>query len=248
MKKYLPILLFVLGLIVVVAAIFLVLKKGGSKTNNQGGQVEETIPEVPFEKRPFTSLTPSADGHWLKLAVDGINIDSETLDYELLYKVKDGRTQGVPGTIKLAGQSSLTRDLLLGSESSGKFRYDEGVEEGTLTLRFRSANGKVVAKFQTRFHLQTGVSKINTIDDSFSYTLSKSTKGVFFVTMETFGVKGRPESMPNSKGPYGIFASTGGQYSGTSEPTDNVYILEDGEWKLLEGGKSTNVGVFLVTS
>ena len=112
------------------------------------------------------------------------------MDYEVLYKANNGTavtTQGVPGTIPLNGATSETRKLLLGSESNGKFRYDQGVETGTLTLRFRDGTGKLLGKVTTDFHLQTATAVLSSVDGSFKYTLTKIPTGVYFVTMQPFG-------------------------------------------------------------
>jgi hypothetical protein len=200
-KKYLPLILLVLGILVLVLVYFFVIRKPAEKET--AGE-DQGLTEVILKDRPITSLTPSSDGHWLKLKIEKIKVSAKTLDYELLYQLPDGRTQGVPGTVKLTGENSFTRDLLLGSESSGKFRYDEGVEEGTLTLRFRNDKGKLITKFSTKFHLQSNTKEISSIDGKLKATLNKLSKA-FFVTMETFGVPGSVESA--SGGPYGIFSS-----------------------------------------
>ncbi len=200
MKKYLPLILFVVGLGALTAAFFIFR---GKKTSVE---TEETaLEEVVLERRPIASLTPSEDGHWLNLKIEKIVLDATSFDYELLYKLPDGRTQGVPGTVKLDGQKTIERELLLGSESSGKFSYDEGVESGTLTLRFRNEKGKLIAKFSTQFHLQSDTSKLTSIDGNFTATLSKTLKD-YFVVMGTFGLPGDPPGEVVS-GPYGIFTS-----------------------------------------
>ncbi len=163
MKKLLPIILFLVGLVVFAGVYFFVIK--GKKVSEE--VEDEPVAEIPAEMRPFASLTPSSDGHWLKLLIRDIKIEAVSLDYELLYKTREGNTQGVPGTIKLEGQTQIERDLLLGSESSGKFRYDEGVSEGSLTLRFRNEKGKLVGKLSTDFTLE-------------------ETKTGFSLTMDTF--------------------------------------------------------------
>jgi len=202
MKKYLHIILFLVGVLVLVGVYFLVIKKPArAPAEEASSQIEVTL-----ENRPVVSLTPSADGHWLKLTINKIKIDAKSLDYELLYDLPDGRTQGVPGTVALEGQSKIERDLLMGSESSGKFRYDEGVEVGDLTIRFRNDKGKLLIKFATKFHLQSGSKNLTSIDTNFSFILDKKPSKAFFVTMETFGL---PESTVSSvaSGPYGIFTS-----------------------------------------
>jgi len=152
MKKYLPIILFVVGLLVVVGVYFFVIK---GKSSADVTSEDLTVAEIPVGERPSASLTPSMDGHWLKMKVLDIKVKgAESMDYELLYKIGDGRTQGVPGTIQLNGQTSIERNLLMGSESAGKFKYDDGVESGTLTLRFRNSSGKLLGKLSTDWTLK----------------------------------------------------------------------------------------------
>lgn len=242
MKKFLPIILVFAGILVLLGVYFLVIKKGGSseEAEDDGALIEVSLPE-----RPVTSLTPSSDGHWLKLNIDKILIKAETLDYELLYTLPDGRTQGVPGTITLNGESSIERDLLLGSESSGKFRYDEGVKEGNLTIRFRNSKGKLMVKFATKFHLQSQDTELTSIDEAFSYTLSDRPGKLFFVTMETFGVPDEPPANVTA-GPYGVFGSDDG-FAGTASLAGGKIYVFDNTWKELSGGESENIGIFIAT-
>ncbi len=243
MKKFLPIILFLLGIGVFVATYFLFIKTRKSTIVEE----EKFVPEIPFEQRPVVSLTPSEDGHWLKLEIVDIKVTNvDSMDYELLYRVSDGRTQGVPGTVSLDNETFLERDLLLGSESSGKFRYDEGVEKGTLTLRFRNDKGKLLGKLSTDFHLQSGIKALTTVDGEFSYSLDKIPRGTFFVVMETFGV---PADLPGalSSGPYGIFTSGKNTYPGTIEMGEgNYYRWTRGGWEELKLGKSSDVGIFVI--
>ena len=216
MKKYLPIILFVVGILIIVL-VFVFVKK------NKTTPVKESdvIAEVALTDRPFASLTPTSDGHYLTLKIEKITFPKvASLDYELLYSLPDGRTQGVPGTVDLKGTTEMERKLLLGSESSGKFRYDEGVEEGSLTVRYRDSKGKLLAKFSTKFHFQSTDIDLTSIDGKFTYTLSKKPVGMYFVTMETFGFLSKgPETVVF--GPYGIFTS-GSLPTGTAEGWQTV--------------------------
>jgi hypothetical protein len=239
MKKYLPIIIFAVGLIVVGAVAFFVFRGKGAVVDE-----EENVPPVPFEMRPVASLTPSEDGHWLKLKIEKLVFSAASVDYELLYKLPDGRTQGVPGTVKLEGQEAIERDLLLGSESSGKFRYDEGVEEGTLTLRFRNEKGKLVGKLSNDFHLQRGTKDLSSIDGGFKYLLKK-TSDAFFVVMDTFGV---PSDLPGSLAsvPYGVFTSSEDKVPGKVEfGSAELYEWDGSTWQKLEDGEASNVGIFV---
>ncbi|MBI2103692.1 hypothetical protein HYT59_01665 [Candidatus Woesebacteria bacterium] len=237
MKKFIPIILLVLGIIVL--GVVLVLRGRGS-----GGEDEEAfLREIPLNERPVTSLTPKEDGHWLKMEIGEVKIaDAKKIDYELLYKTKEGVTQGVPGSVDIA-VAKIERDLLLGSESSGKFRYDEGVETGTLTLRFRNDRGKLIGKLSTDFHLQKDVKELTTVDDKFVYTLEKEPKDTFFVTMETFGLPKEIGGVVN--GPYGVFASEAGPFPGSLNLTTQKMRWDGTIWKGIEQNKSPDIGIFV---
>ena len=208
MKKYLPLILIGVG-ILIFALVFILIK------NSKKGETvdeEETAKEIPQDQWPAVSLTPSEDGHWLTFKVQQIKVkNAATMDYELIYSTTSGGQQGVPGTVKLAGD--VERKLLLGSESSGKFRYDDGVETGKMTIRFRDSKGKLIGKLSTDFHLQSGDTELTSVDGKFKYTLDKSAKGVFFVTMFTFA-EPNPSLYTFWKDGYGIFSSDNKPHSG----------------------------------
>lgn len=243
MKKYLPVILLLVGISIIVAVYFLVIKKPAKVVE----EVENTQIVVSLNERPITSLTPSADGHWLKLKVEKILAAAASMDYELLYELPDGRTQGVPGNIKLSGQNLIERDLLLGSESSGKFRYDEGVKEGTLTLRFRNDKGKLMAKFITKFSLLSKTKDLVSVDEKFTYTLAKIPAKDFFVVMETFGIPTEPTGELVS-GPFGVFSSSKAALAGTIKLDGTaIYEAKASVWKKIEGGEASDLGIFIGT-
>lgn len=210
MKKYLPII--AIGLLVILAASFLVInkqKKPGDQTANQLPETE--IPEAPVNQRPFVSLIPRSDAHQLTLKV--INLQNiKTVEYELVYLVNDLQ-RGVIGSVETNGNSSVEKDMLLGSCSKNVCKYDEGVTEGSLTLRFRGQNG--VSKYESAFHLQKLPEAKNelTLDNNnfvFDGTLKK---GVYYLTMNTVGVPKDPDQEIVSD-PYGIFSSDGNTVKG----------------------------------
>lgn len=201
MKKYLPFILLGVGILVLVGVIF-AFKRANSGTVDE----EETAKEIPVGERPIVMLVPSVDGYYLKLTIAQIKVKgTASLDYELLYTLPDGRTQGVPGTVKFTG-GDVIKDLLLGSESSGKFRYDEGVTGGTVNIRFRDAKGKLIGKLSTDFAMQTGVKTLTSKDGKFTHDLGKINKGVFYVIMQTFA-EPNPSSVVVYKDGYAVFAS-----------------------------------------
>ena len=203
----------------IVAVVAFVIVSGSKKTSTSGTEETANAPVLPESAWPAISLTPTdnsqvkgSDGHWLDLKVEKINVPgAASMDYLLVYSTSDGGQQGVPGTVKLTG-GDIERKLLLGSESSGKFRYDAGVEQGILTVTFRDANGKLVGKLDTDFHLQTDVTALTSVDGTFTYTLDKIAKSVYFVTMKTY-IEPTTALVVWQNG-YGVFASDGKAHTG----------------------------------
>ena len=220
MKKYLPLILIGSGVLVVLLAVFVVFRTLKSSTPTSSPDQAEVIPELPQSEWPVVTLAPTTDdkipnslGHLLDFKVQKINVSGATsMDYLLVYNTSDGGQQGVPGTIKLAG-GDIDKNLLLGSESSGKFRFDAGVSQGTVTVTFRDGNGKSLGKLSTDFHLQSNETSLTSIDGKFTYNLDKPAKGVYFVTMPTF-TQPDPSMYVVWQNGYGIFASDGKPHSG----------------------------------
>lgn len=217
LKQKLPLILVGVGVLILLIVGFFIFK-----SRKSGGEVEpeENIPELTESQWPAVSLTPTEDpkaanslGHFLKFRVEKINVAGATsMDYLLVYSTSDGGQQGVPGSVKLAGDN-IEKMLLLGSESSGKFRFDAGVTTGSMTITFRNDKGKSIGKLTTDFHLQTEETELTSVDGMFKYTLAKPAKGVFFVTMKTFKEPTVP--MVVWKDGYGVFSSDGKEHAGS---------------------------------
>jgi hypothetical protein len=216
-KKLLPLILIGVGVVIVAVAGFVIMKSKGDGTT---AGPETNIPELPQSQWPVVTLTPTEDktvpnslGHFLDFQVQKINVPgASSMDYLLVYTTSDGGQQGAPGTVKLTG-GDIERKLLLGSASSGKYRFDAGVTTGTMTITFRDGKGKSMGKLTTGFHLQFGDTVLTSVDGKFTYTLDKAAKGVYFVTMPTF-VQPDPSMYVVWTNGYGVFASDGLPHTG----------------------------------
>jgi hypothetical protein len=219
MKKKLPL---IAGLLIVVVALigFFVLRNKNGSAVKDTGENPSAVTVLPEANWPAISVIPTDNpgvsgsmGHWLDFKVEKINVPgAASMDYLLVYSTSDGGQQGVPGTVKLDGDS-VEKRLLLGSESSGKFKYDAGVETGTITITFRDSKGKSLGKLVTDFHLQSNVTELTSVDGIFKYNLDKPAKGVYFVTVKTFL---EPSTSPVVwQNGYGVFASDGKPHAGT---------------------------------
>ena len=239
MKKYLPFIILGLGVLVFVVAFFVMRRPAKEVTEEDE---EGNLIELKLDEMPVVYLTPTADGHYLNLKIEKIKVpNAVTLDFQFLYDVPDKVQQGSSGDDIDIGSGSFATDLLLGSESAGKFRYDEGVEKGILTLWFRDSDKKLITKVETDFHMQSDTEVLSSNDGKFKFEIVKP-KGIFIV-MNTLGLPDGYEFDINSVeyGPYGVFSenySTNGKGVFTNS---SDYYKYDGEWRTNEGG----IGIFV---
>lgn len=160
---------------------------------------EGVLIKTSLEERPYVTLTPRTDGKEFTLDIARIKNATE-IEYELVY-LSQGLSRGVVGSTDLKGEKKISRKLLLGTCSRNVCKYDEGIEEGTLTLRFRGSDG--TRKFVSDFHLQQGEKELTSIDGNFKLE-GKFALDTFYLAMSTIGL---PEEMKGDvvAGPYGVF-------------------------------------------
>lgn len=157
----------------------------------------KTLQQTEFTEteKPIISLIPRADGHEFKLKIENIPQNITQIEYELLYTATDNNLEiekGVGDTIKLESRN-IERDLLLGTASCTngcKYKYDEGINKGTLSLTFITANNQVVS-YESPFVLTTSEkinknSGITSENNTFSIKATTTTRNDFFVLIKNF--------------------------------------------------------------
>jgi len=242
MKKILFILLVLAILIGAVIYFFAFRNKQTAPSGPTPTPAEKEIVEVPLEERPFVNLTPRADGREFTLDITRVK-NTDTVEYELVY-LSQGIQRGVIGSVTLNGESNLSRKMLLGSCSKNVCKYDEGVEQGTLTLRFRGSTG--TSKFTTDFHLQKGTGPLTSTDGKFELD-GKLTVTNYYITMNTVGLPGVFDKTIN-EGPYGVFSSGSTAIkNGTVKLGPTIYFWNGSSWQAVSGTVS-QLGVFVAAS
>lgn len=111
---------------------------------------ELTITE---DQKPVATLIPRGDGHELTLKISKINSIFSKIEYELIYTAQDSGLdieKGVSGNIETKDMvnGSSERKILLGTESCTngcKYKYDSGVNGGTLNLTLITKNNQVAS-------------------------------------------------------------------------------------------------------
>jgi hypothetical protein len=81
----------------------------------------------------------------VEFKVDGIK-DYQKLEYEITYIPENRPLQGITGSFDLHGEDSMSKnDIMLGTESSGDWVYDTGMDKIKLKVTL-SAPNKVLEK------------------------------------------------------------------------------------------------------
>ncbi|MCJ7828042.1 hypothetical protein MUP65_02780 [Patescibacteria group bacterium] len=180
--------------------VFVFIRKG--RVDDDGDQplpTPERYLEVEVKDAPFISLIPSADAHWLTVGIERIR-DAETVEYELAYETADGVTQGaIGGPYPVPEDGKYEKRILLGTESSGHYRYHEGVVGGSLTVRL---GGGIGARRFTADFILTNEEPLSSSDGVFVIETAKFDGWV--VVMPTFGL---PDEAEVSGQPYGVFSA-----------------------------------------
>lgn len=212
--------------------------------------IEETIGE-----RPYVSLLPTADGHWVTLGVENIPQSVSGIEYELTYlaeidegKIERGVSSGSK-PVELNGSSEYSKKILFGSASCTtgvcKYKYDENVSEGAFVLTLHPGN-----EYQAVYRIQKGAEAkegLTAGDGVFSYTASTLPPRTLYLTTSTIGVpKPLLDGATPKTLPYGIFPSLTGKGTvtfKTSLTEGSIYAYNGKAWQKLattiEGGVAT---------
>lgn len=234
--------LIVLVIAVLLLGGFLVWRRGRISEVASEAESEGVLIETSLEERPYVTMTPRADGKEFTLNISRIK-NAKTIEYELVY-LSNGLSRGVIGSITLKGETAVERELLLGTCSRNVCKYDEGVEEGTLTLRFRGEDG--TRKFVSDFHLQQGEKELTSVDNNFNLRGTFSTSA-FYLTMNTIGLPSEIEGKVIG-GPYGVFTAgtqtvKNGEVSLKLEeenPSAKLFSWTGRAWQEMEKGFETD--------
>lgn len=139
-------LIVILILILLVGGGYYILIGSKNSSTNQTAQAiptPEVIPTLNPEDLGL-KLTARSDGKAVKFEITNIK-DIESVEYELTYLAKGDIPRGTIGTVEIKPTDTKieTKYLDLGSCSSGKCKYDEGVTSVKLVLKITKKDGNV---------------------------------------------------------------------------------------------------------
>lgn len=195
-------------LIIIFSTFFLSACGKKTTTNIKPTPINQKL-ELSDSEKPIIALIPSDDGHELKLKINNIHQNITEFEYDLIYSAIDNGLEmekGAGDTIKDTSKY-FEKDILMGTSSCTtgvcKYKYDEGVVGGTLSLTFLTKDNK-------NFHHES------------SFVLRTSTdiknEGGLSLSVENFQIKGSVTSkndyfvlIKNIPDYYSVFSSGNGQ-------------------------------------
>jgi hypothetical protein len=230
MKQHLK---YIIPVAIVLAGIFFFVstKKTTDTVPGEGlsGRKVEPINKLPIKDRPYVTLTPRADGREVTLMIDNV-FGATSAEYELEYQA-ESLIQGVFGTINLTeDQPPVSKDLLFGSCSRGKCRFDEGVTGGSLTIRFEGKDEPYVLKSDFNLQLMGDRQGVFTSKDikaklDVAASLPSST---FVIIANTMGLPAEVEG-DIIAGPYAFLAATSPTLTGAELTIQSKEDLTDAQ-------------------
>ena len=158
------------------------------------------------KKRPYMTLRPSADGHFLYVEVVDSK-DFKTADYEFEYQAGTSIKGGI-GSFDFSEEPPYEDEKLLGTKSKADYYFDENVFAGSFTFIFM--NGERSA-LKTDFTLQKAgdeQGKFSSRDLKVILDVGKTglADNTYVVTIQTMGLPAKVEGEVLA-GPYGFFSS-----------------------------------------
>jgi hypothetical protein len=204
-------------------AIFIFLFASGSlfafqKISQPSGPLPEI--DLPFDAEgPYARIYPRKDGNAIILELERTS-SYDHISYELAYtsfsdekvveggKIVDNQIlsnsridRGVVGTIDTTDKKgSYEQEILFGTCSKNVCKYDQGVENGTLTLHIKKGNKSF--KMITQWHLQkpdVALGQLTSADEHFNYKMNNDRETLanvgFSITNDLTGVP----KLPNEK-------------------------------------------------
>lgn len=246
----------ILALVVIVVLIggFLVFKNLTLASKQAQNNHPPVTIDVTFDPEgPYALLVPRNDGNAVDLTINRVS-GFDSFSYNIDYQDGDGIERGAGDLntwVKIdSGKTSYDQEILFGSCSKNVCKYDQGVENGTLTYQIKKGN--TIYKIITTWHLQKPDSAqgvLTSADNHFTYKVDTSTQLKGKLSVLNFSIvhdlSGAPK-LPNSKRVLGNvyalnvpvgkivpFGSVNIELSDNPPPDAQIYRYDDqlGDWK-----------------
>jgi len=158
---------------------------------------------------PLVLAYPRSDGNAVILEISKLN-GINKVSYEMIYQTKTQQegTLGTPIVLK-SGETSIKRELLFGTCSKNVCRYHEGVESGSLSIKFAKIEGPQ-DEWRADFKIETTAAgkKLTSMDNNFSLEMPGAPKSLYVITSSVSSLPAPIEGKTVADQPYGVFPAS----------------------------------------
>lgn len=177
------------------------------------------ISEIDIPKRPFVTLTPTANGAEIIISVENMK-EFDRIEFELTYQADDPTKPGSKIERGTLGSDINTKDekykksLLLGTASRGVSSPDTGISDGKLTIHLYKGENEYQSSSSWELE-QIGLkpASLKSKDGNFEITIPGLGKDYWVILAETVGVPSPGnnfEAKDVSLPVYGVFSVSPG--------------------------------------
>jgi len=175
--------------ILIIAAVFLIVKNTGKKTATNTADITTgtklLVNELPLAERPFTVLVPHTTNKLFTfVAINADKAKAASLDLE--YQSGD-LLKGARATLETPIVNPYMKAIILGSCSTGgKCSFDKELKSGTMKFKLNFEGQKVTHVLKGDFAFVTGQN--NLPDSKVIFTPSKATIKDNLILLNSFGL------------------------------------------------------------
>ena len=191
MKKKLPIIILV-AILVLGSGAFLLLRKDKNveeEATVTKKKISQPVNIIEVSDRPYMTLEPSSDGHYITIGVEEIKKDANSLNYEMEYQT-GSMLQGFQGLLTL-DSFPVSEKKLFGSRSAGgSVTYHEDIKGGNLLAEFDGADDYAVKSAWRYFTNSDNETKFSSQDTKFSIANDDLAKYSYVVIYNSPGYPG----------------------------------------------------------
>lgn len=248
MRKFLFLIALLFSAVVLSGCVFKKTTPTGSLPVAEPTPVPTRPIDQTIKERPYVSLLPTSDRHWVTLEIKNIPKGTKGVEYDLTYladfeesKIERGvSTGGIP--VELNGATEYSKKILFGSAScttgTCKYKYDENVNEGSLSFNF--VGGSLTEKLQTAYRIQRGkeaaVDGFTTGDGVFTLRANLLANSIY-LTASSIGVPSQlPAGVIPKTAPYAVYPAVLGKAAvafKTDLVSPTIYAFDGKSWQKL---------------
>lgn len=144
----------VLVVLLLVGIFYLNSKKSDISTSTPGDQLPTEVVVPTVDSSVKVSLTSVLQKQRVLLSITGMPSGTTSIEYELSYQTLQQGLQGIltPEPISItSSQSKFSKELVLGTESSGRFVYHQVMGKINVNIKFNGSYGTKI--FEKEFEV-----------------------------------------------------------------------------------------------